>query len=76
MVKYVKDEENICLTTDQARYIYKKVEQKGMVNVDTIEQEIEEDRLNKNDNEGEVNPYRNIIRNDFNKENVIASQME
>ena len=23
-VRYVKDRENICLTTDQAKYIYKK----------------------------------------------------
>ena len=48
---------NTSLTTDQARYIYKKIEQKGIANVDTIEQEIEEDRLNKNDidNEEEVN---------------------
>ena len=52
-VKYVKDMENICLTTDQVGHIYKKVQQKGVVNVDTIKQEIEEDRLNKNyiDNE-------------------------
>ena len=27
-VKYVKDEENICLTIDQSRYIYKKVRTK------------------------------------------------
>ena len=58
LVKFVKDKKNICLTTDQARYIYKKVEQEGMVNVDTIKQEIEEDRLNKNiiDNQKDVNP--------------------
>ena len=33
-VRYAKDKENICLTTDQARYIYKKVEQEGIVNVE------------------------------------------
>ena len=77
-VKYVKDEENICLTADQARYIYKKVKQKGIINVDTIKQGIEEDRLNKNDvgNEEEVNPHCNIILNEFNRENVIASKMD
>ena len=69
-VKYVKGKENICLTADQARYIYKKVEQKGIVNKDTIKQGIEEDRLNKNDidNEEEVNPFHNIIINDFDRE--------
>ena len=35
-VKYVNDKETICLTNDQARHIYKKVESAGIVNVDTI----------------------------------------
>ena len=76
LVIYIRDKENICLTADQARYFYKKVEQKGIINVDTIKQEIEEDRLNKNDIEEEVNPYHNIIINDFDRETVITSQME
>ena len=37
----------MCLTADQARYIYEKVEQKDMANIDTIKQEIEGDKLNK-----------------------------
>ena len=50
----------------------------GTGNVDTIKHEIEEDKLNKNDvdNEEEVNPYCNIIINEFDRENVIVSQME
>ena len=77
-VKYVKDKENICLTADQARYIYKKVQQKSIVNIETIKQEIEEDRVNKDniDSEEEVNLYYNMIINEFDRENVIASQME
>ena len=47
-IKSVKDNENICLTRDQARHIYKKVELEGIVNIDTIKQEIEEDKLSKN----------------------------
>ena len=35
-VRYVKDRENFCLTTDQAKYIYRKVEQEDIVNVETI----------------------------------------
>ena len=35
-VEYIKDRENICLTKDQARHIYKKVELESLVNVDTI----------------------------------------
>ena len=54
----MKDRENICLTLDQARHIYKKVEQDSLVNVETIKQEIEDDGLDKNnDNKGEENPY-------------------
>ena len=51
-VQYVEDRENICLTVDQASYIYKKVEQDSIVNIEMIKQEIEDDRLDKdNDNE-------------------------
>ena len=73
-----KDKENICLTTDQARHIYKKVELEGIANVDTIKQKIEEDKLSRNniDEEEEVNPYHNIFINNLDRENVIASQME
>ena len=57
-VRYVIDRENICLTADQAKYIYKKVEQEIIVNVETIKQEIEDDRLEKaNNNEEEKSPY-------------------
>ena len=77
-VKYVKDKENICLTTKQARHIYKKVELEGIFNVDTIRQEIEEDKLSQNDidDEEEVNPYHDIIINNIDRENVITSQIE
>ena len=70
-VKYVKDKGNICLTMDQARYIYKKVELEGIVDIDTIKQETEEDKLSKNniDDEEEVNPYHNVIINNLDKEN-------
>ena len=74
---HVKDRENICLTLDQARYIYKKVEWDSIVNVETIKQEIEDDRLGKdNDNKEEENPYQNVIINEFDRNNIITSQME
>ena len=55
-VRCVKDKENMCLTMDQARHIYKKIELEGIANVETIKQEIEEDKLSKNniDDEEEV----------------------
>ena len=76
-IQYIKDRENICLTSDQARYIYKKVETDSLVNVETIKPEIKEDGLdNGNDNEAE-NLYHNIIINDFDmiNVNINTSQM-
>ena len=64
LVRYVKDGENICPTVDQTRYIYKKVEQYSIVYVETIKQDIEDDRLDK-DNDKEENPYQNIFMNDY-----------
>ena len=45
LIEYVQDKEVKCLTEDQARYIYKKVELQGVINVDTIKQEIEQEKL-------------------------------
>ena len=44
-VMYVKDRENLCLTSDQARCIYKKYEKDSIVNVETIKWQIEDERL-------------------------------
>ena len=38
-VQYVKDRENICLTADQARYVYIKVEWDSILNIEIIKQE-------------------------------------
>ena len=76
-VKYVKDKETICLTNDQARHIYKKVESEGIVNVDTIKQGIEEVKLSRNNiDDDEVNPYHEIITNNIDNKNIITLQME
>ena len=77
-VKCVRDKENICLTMYQARHIYMKVEMEGIVNIGTIKQEIEVDKLCKSniDDDKEVNPYHNMIINNIDRENVITSQME
>ena len=59
------------MTKDQARHIYRKIEIEHVVNVDTIKQEIEEDKLSKgNIDDDEVNPYHNMIINNIDKENV------
>ena len=75
-LRYAKDGENIGLTVDQAKYIYEKVEWESIVNVETIKQEIEDDRLDKDNNNEEETPYWNIITNEFYRESIIASQME
>ena len=73
LARYIKDREAICLTEDQARHIYKKAESENKVNVDTIKQEIEADRL---DDKGEINPYHVIITNKAEKDDTILSQMQ
>ena len=76
-VQYFKDRKNICLTLDQTKYIYQKAEQDSIVNVEIIKQEIEDAILDKdNDNEREENQYQNIIINKYDRNNIIASQME
>ena len=53
------------------------VELEGVVNIDTIKQEIEEDKLGRdNIDDDEVDPYHNILINNIDKENVIKSLME
>ena len=64
-------------TNDKARHIYKKVESEGIVNVVTIRQEIEEEKLGRNNiDDDKVNQYHEIITNNIDKENIITSQME
>ena len=53
------------LTTDQTKYIYKKVETGEMIITDTIQQEIEQEKqLGRiDDTSGEINPYKEFIEN-------------
>ena len=75
--RYIKDREAVCLIEDQAKYIYKKVETENIVNVDTIKQEIEEDKLKRMDDTNDKrNPYHKIITNKVEKDDIIISQME
>ena len=57
------------LTRGQASYVYKKTESGEIINVDTIQQEIEqEEKLNKiDDMSGEANPYKELIVNNAEK---------
>ena len=62
--RYVKDREAICLMEVQAKHTYKKVETEDIVNVDTIKQKIEVEKLNQiDDTKSKTNPYHEIITN-------------
>ena len=47
-VRYKPDKEQRCLTEDQARHIYKKVETDKAINVETMKQEIENNEMTRN----------------------------
>ena len=66
------------LTRDQTKYVYKKVEMGETIYIDTIQQEIEhEKQLNRMDDEnGEINPYRELIVNNAEKLESPMTQME
>ena len=66
------------LTREQASYVYKKVESGEMINVSTIQQEMEqEEQLSKiDDMSGETNPYRELIVNNAEKKEPLMTQME
>ena len=66
------------LARDQTKYVYKKVEMGEMINVDTIQQEIEQEKqLNRmEDGNGEINPYREFIVNNAEKIEPPLNQME
>ena len=66
------------LTREQTRYIYKKIETVEIINTDTVEQEIEQERqLDKmDDTSRETNPYKECIVNNAEKIKPLLTQME
>ena len=66
------------LTREQVKHIYKKVEKGETINVDTIKLEIEQEKqLSQIDNDnGEVNPYRELVVNNAEKIEMQKTQME
>ena len=66
------------LTRDQTKYIYKKVENGEMINTDTIQQEIEQEKqLGRiDDTSRETNPYKELIVNNAEKIEPLMTQME
>ena len=66
------------LTRDETKYIYKKVEAGEMINTDTIQQEIEQEKLlgRIDDTSGETNPYKEVIVNNAEKKEPLMTQMD
>ena len=73
-----KPKDNQCLTEEQARHIYKKVESGSIINADTLQQEIEQERefSRIDDTSGHINPYKELIVNSVEKIEPILTQME
>ena len=66
------------LTREQGNYIYKKVETGEIINTDTIQQEIEQEKqLNRIDNTNvKINPYQELIVNNTERVDPLMTQME
>ena len=66
------------LTREQANHIYKKVETGETINVETMKLEIEQEKqLSQiDDDNGEVNPYRELLVNNAEKIEMQKTQME
>ena len=66
------------LTREQAKHVYKKVETRQTINIDTMKLEIEQEKqLNQmDDDNGEVNPYRELKVNNAEKIEMQKTQME
>ena len=66
------------LTREQTKYIYKKIESGEIINTETIQQELEQERqLDRiDDTNGETNPYKELIVNNTEKVEQLMTQME
>ena len=66
-VRYIPDKEQICLTEDETRHVYKMVETDRVINVQTRKQDIEYDKMTRNrlnkETTTETNPYQMVILN-------------
>ena len=73
-----KPKDNHFLTEEQARLVYKKIEPGGIINAETLHQEIEQERkLNRmDDTSRETNLHKELIVNNAEKIEPLMTQME
>ena len=73
-VRYIPDKEQRFLTEDQARHVYKKVEMDKVINIETMKQEIEDDKMTRNrlneEDTTETNLYQKVILNNVHKDKL------
>ena len=73
-VSYIQNKDTICLTENQASYVYKKVEQGNIINTETMKHEIGQEKLTEIDREGD-NPYKKMILNKVYRDEDKMTQM-
>ena len=61
----------MCLTEKQTNYVYKKVEEGGVINVNTLKKELEQD-LDREDDD----PYKRVVLNKVYREESKMPQFE
>ena len=66
------------MTLEWAKHVYKKTESGGIINTNTLHQEIEQERqLNRiGDMSGDTNPYRELLVNNTEKIKLLLTQIE
>ena len=66
------------LTRHQAKHINQKVETGGIIDIDTVKQEMEQEKLlnQMDDDSGEVNSYRELVVNNAEKIEMQKTQKE
>ena len=69
--KKQKNKEAMCLSEKQANYIYKKVEEGKVININTMKDEIEQDIDREDDN-----PYKRVILNKVYKDEDKTPQIK
>ena len=67
------------MTEDQARHVYKMVEKDEVINIETMKQEIEDNKMTRNRLKEEDNtntsPYQMAILNKVSKDEIKTEQM-
>ena len=74
-VRYIQNKDAICLTENQASYVYKKAGEGSSINTETIKQEIEQEKLIETDREN-GNTYKKVMLNKVYWDEDKMMQME